>query len=409
MDRGRADLRGNRRAWSRRIDKIDLSAPGLTIVVKRTVGGVPRTEWDACFPGDPEGWAYYRAVEESGLAAFSWVYFVARENHRVVAVVPAFVTDYSLDTAIQGSWKMALQPLLRRLKNLLTLRMLCLGSPLADKCHLGFAPEVAEGRRHEVLSRLLKSVDAFAARHGIGLVAAKDVADADLDYGAGAAFAAAGYACQSSLPNTVLVLPHGGETAYLKSLSRAARRDLRRKLKTADLIRIERPRGAEALDLVPELVRLYEGQRDRSGVHFEQFEQLTPAYFRHVLMEQGEAAVVFLYFHVERLVAFNLCYHTDRLFIDKFIGFEPSQARALNLYVVSWMANVRYCLARGIPFLQTGQTAYAMKLHLGATLRPNWNFFRHRNPILNAALRLASPMLAADRYDDDLAHTARTQ
>lgn len=385
------------------MSKVDRSASRIETVTTRTVQGVPRAEWDACFPGDPEGWAYYRALEESRLVDFSWVYFVAREGGRVVAALPAFATPYRLDTTIQGRWKRALHPLLRHVGNLFTLRVLCLGSPLADKCHIGFAPDVAHARRREILQQLLASVDAFSAEHGIGLVAAKDVADVDLEDGVSDAFGAAGFARLASLPNTVLTLPQGDADAYLGSLSPAARRDVRRKLKSADLVRLERRNGREALDLVPEIFRLYDGQCDRSGVHFDQFEKLTPDYFQHVLMELDQAALVSLYFHHERLLAFNLCYHSGRLFIDKFIGFKPPLSRALNLYVVSWMANVRYCYARGIPFLQTGQTAYAMKLHLGARLQPNWIFFRHRNPVLHAALRLASPMLAADRYDEDLA------
>lgn len=320
-------------------------------------------------------------------------------------MVPAFITDYSLDTTIQGGWKTMLEPLLRRLKNWLTLRLLCLGSPLTDKCHLGFAPDLPAGSRGELLGCILARVDAFAAAHGIGLVAAKDIADADLEPGVGAAFAAAGFARQPGLPNAVLSLQQGSEDAYLRTQSHAARREVRRKLKSLDLVRVEQRHGAEALDLVPEIVRLYEAQRERSRVDFGPFETLTPEYFRHVLIELGRAAVVFLYLHEERLVAFNLCYHTDRLFIDKFIGFEQPLARELNLYVVSWMTNVRYCLARGIPFLQTGQTVYDMKLHLGSELRPNWIFFRHRNLVLNTALRLATPLLALD-YGDDLTRSS---
>src|SRR5260221_6727105 len=124
LDRSRADLRGHRRAWSRRINKTELSTPCLTVVVKRTIRGIPRADWDSCFPGDPEGWAYYCAVEESGLSALSWLYFVARERHRVLAVVPAFITDYRLATTIQGNLKVTLQPLLRNLGKRLTLRML---------------------------------------------------------------------------------------------------------------------------------------------------------------------------------------------------------------------------------------------------------------------------------------------
>ena len=377
--------------------------PGVTMVDSRTIRSIPRAEWDACFHGDPECSAYYRALEESGLARFSWIYFVARENGRLAAAAPAFVTDYRLDTTIQGRWKTALEPLTRHLENLFTLRMLCLGSPLADRCHIGFAAGLSGDRRREVLERLLARVDAFAGENGIGLVAAKDVAGTELDDSAAGAFAAAGFARQASLPNTVLALPQGDESAYLKSLSHSARRDVRRKLRSANRVRIELRRGQEALDLVPDMVRLFDDQRIRSSTRFDQFEQLTPLYFRQVLAELGRAAVVFAYYSRERLVAFNLCYHSSRLFIDKFIGFEPSPARELNLYVLSWMTNVRYCLAQGIPLLQAGQTGYAMKRRLGASLLPNWNFFRHRNPIVDAALRLASPLLEADRHDRDLA------
>ena len=408
MGRDRADLRGHSRARSRVIDRFDPRPLVLTIGVHRTIRGISQTDWDSCFPEDPEGWAFHRAVEDSELVAFSWAYFAVHEHDRVVAVVPAFVTDYRLDTTIQGPWRTALQPLLRRLKRPLTLRLLCLGSPLADKCHLGFAPDFPAVRRREVVGRLLACVDAFAVTHGIRLVAAKDITDVDLENGVDATFAAAGFTRQPSLPNTVLALPDGGEDAYLRALSHAARRDVRRKLQTRDLVQIEHRHGREALTLLPDIVQLYKDQRDRSPLDFGQFETLTPAYFRQVLIEQGEAAVVSLYLHQGQPLAFNLCYHTGRLFIDKFIGFKPPLSRAFNLYVVSWMTNVRYCLARGIPILQTGQTAYAMKLHLGAKLQPNWIFFRHGNPILNATLRLASPLLAADRYDADLAHTSGT-
>ena len=371
----------------------------LRIDVHRTILGIVRTEWDSCFQGDPEGWAYYRAVEEAELADFSWVYFAARECDRLIAVAPAFITDYRLDTTIQGRCKVLLQPLMRRVQRLLTLRLVCLGSPLADKCHLGFAPDLSNSRRSEVVDRLLASINAFAASHGIGLVAAKDIAE---DHVVGIAFVKAGFTRQPSLPNAVLQLPYATEDAYLKSLPRATRRDVRRKLKTGDLVQIDRRHGKEALCAVPAMVGLYENQRNRSSVGFEQFEALTPAYFRRVLIELADAAVVFLYLHQGRLAGFNLCYHTDRLFIDKFIGVELPLARTLNLYVLSWMTNVRYCLARDIPFLQTGQTGYSMKRRLGSELLPSWIFFRHRNPIYNSALRVASPLLAADRYDEDL-------
>ena len=377
--------------------------PPLTVGVHRTIREIAREHWDACFADDPEAWAYYAAVEDAGLAAFSWMYFAASEGDRVLAVVPAFVTAYALDTTIQGRLRSALAPLLAHARRLLTLQLVCLGSPLADKCHLGFSPQLPRERRGEVTASLLATLDSVAAARAIGLVAAKDVDDADLAEGVGEAFAAAGFSRQPGLPDTVLNLRVGGEESYLESLSRATRRDLRRKLKAGDGVRIEQRFGAEAIGLVPAITRLYDLQRSRSSVDFDQFETLTAEYFRNVLAAGDLSAVVFLYWHRDQLAAFNLCYHTDRVFIDKFIGFDPAMGRALNLYALSWMTNVRYCFARGIGLLKAGQTGYAMKRRMGCELLPHWICFRHRNPLLNRVLRLAGPLLAADRHDPDLA------
>ena len=374
--------------------------------VYRTIRDIPQAAWDACFPGDPESWAYYVAIEESGFAAFSWAYLVAREGDSLVGVVPAFITDYNLDTTIQGALRAALQPVLRRLKKMLTLRLICLGSPHADKCHIGFSPCVPAGRRHEIAGHLLRTFNAFAAAQKIGLLAAKDLADRDLACGVGEAFVAAGFTRQPGLPNAMLGIP-ADEDAYFARLSPAARREVHRKLKRGAAVRVEVRRGTQGLGLVAQMFALYDAQRAGSAVDFEQFEALTPAYFREVLERLGESAVVFAYLHEGRLVAFNLCYHTGRLFIDKFIGFSQPLARSLNLYVLSWMNNVRYCIAHRIPELQTGQTGYAMKLRMGSELRDGWIYFRHRTALLDRLLRLAGPLLAADRHDDDLARVSR--
>ncbi len=364
-----------------------------------SVQAIAPADWDACFPGDPEGWAYHRAVEDAGLPGFAVLAFEVRRDGRVVLVAPAFTTEYRLDTTVQGTLKRLLAPF----TGLLTLRLLCLGSHAADKCHLGFAPGLGEQARAEALDTLLAGMDAFAAAHGIGLLAVKDLAESDATEAVLAGFKAAGFACQPSLPNAVLALPFADEESYLASLSKATRKDIRRKLKSEAGLRIELRRGAEALDRIDAMLELYERQRARSGVDFEQFEQLNPAYFRNVLTGMGAAALVFFYWAGAELVGFNLCLAGEARFIDKFIGLREPQARAFDLYVVSWMTNLRYCLEHRIPLMQTGQTAYAMKRRLGSALPPNWLLFRHRWRLFDRLLRLLGPLLAPDRWDEDIA------
>lgn len=379
-----------------------MEAAALSFHVHPAIDGVAEADWNACFPGDPENWSYYAAVEASRLEAFEWVYFEVREGGRSLAVAPAFITHYRLDTTVQGRWKHWLRSMPAWATSLLTLRLLCLGSPLADTCHFGFAPMQPADRCRDLAGRLLAGVERYAAARGLWLLAAKDLPDELANGAAGAALDEASYARERSLPNAMLELPAGGEAAWLAALSRSTRREVRRKLGSSSALKIEERHGPAALEFIPEIFRLYELQRAGSRVDFDQFEALTPDYFRHVLLALGERSVVFLYWNDGRLIGFNLCYHTASAFIDKFIGFDPGPARQLNLYVVSWVHNLRYCAARNIRLLQTGQTAYAMKVHLGSRLARNWNYFRHRCKPVNALLRLAGPLLAAERYDEDL-------
>ncbi len=77
-------------------------------------------------------------------------------------------------------------------------------------------------------------------------------------------------------------------------------------------------------------------------------------------------------------------------------------AQQHNLYVISWMENVRLCVETGRRWLQSGQTAYRAKIRLGSRLVPSSIFARHRNPFINRLMRLAAPIAAFDRWDPDL-------
>ena len=92
--------------------RADFPAAGLVADACRTIRDIDETGWNRCFPGDPENWAYYLALEESELSAFSWAYLVVREGTDVLAVAPAFLTDYRLDTTIQGTARSVLRPVL---------------------------------------------------------------------------------------------------------------------------------------------------------------------------------------------------------------------------------------------------------------------------------------------------------
>lgn len=377
--------------------------------VVAAIGEIELRDWDACFPGDAEGHAYYAACDAAAAAGGTGVRTAAacvEDEAGIVAVAPFFSLDYRLDTPLQGRMRALSEQIARRLPALAVLKVLCVGSPYAERCHIGFAPRLSANERLAAFAVLCATLAERASGDGAHLLAWKDLCPADAQaFGAG--LTGDGFARLGSLPVAVLDLPFTDEAGYLATLSPATRKDIRRKLARAGDVRIEM--RSSIVGIEDEIAALYESTRARSGLDYGDLEVLPPGYFAQVSRALGDKAMFALYWIGETLAAFNLLLIEPDRVIDKFLGMRYPLARDHNLYAVSWMANVRFCIANGIPRLQSGQTAYASKLRFGSRLEPSAIFFRHRRPVLNWALRRLSPLMAFDRLDPDLrAHRAAT-
>lgn len=373
----------------------------LTAVVENSIAAFDSADWNRCFPSDPENWAFYRACEEAGPPGFTWYYAAIRDNGRLVAVVPAFGTEYRLDTTVQGVLKRITNQIHRLLPALLSLRLIAFGSPVAEICHLGFAPEVPAYERPALLRRIVTALQEFGATKRYGLLGIKDAPARDDGLWRGA-LAPSGFTRLPGLPTAVLDLPYGSFDGYLESLSKATRKDMRRKLKAFKDIRVEQRRNID--HVVGEVSALYEQTVAHSDL---QFEYLPPDYFPQLLRFLAPEASVFLYWHDDELVAFNFVIETADRLIDKYIGMNYAVVPKFNLYFNSWLHNVRYCIERGIPVYQSGQAFYGPKLRLGCRLQPNWQYFRHRNAAVNTILQVVAKFVRLDRFDPAIANLVK--
>lgn len=368
-----------------------------------SVAEIDAHAWDDCLPGEAESHAYYSACDavaaESGVG-LRMAAACVEEDGEVVALVPFFRLNYRLDTPLQGRLRAAGDALFRHAPGLVTLKVLCVGSPYAERCHLGFSPKLDAAGRRAAFQALAGVLDRQAAEEALRLVVWKDLAPAE-DEGFGGLLKQAGFARIGSLPIALLDLPYADEAAYLASLSAATRKDIRRKLARASDVRITFRTDIAGLE--PQIEALYDATRAQSGLDYGELEVLPPGYLGAVSRALGERAVFALYWIGEELAAFNLLLVEPDRVIDKFLGMRYPLAREHNLYAVSWMANVRFCLGRGIHKLQSGQTAYASKLRYGSRLVPSTLHVRHRSVPLQWALRSLSPWLGFERFDADLA------
>ena len=369
----------------------------MEVRVANTIEAFDRGEWNRLFPGELEDHAYYLAVEKSSLPDFEWLYFGVYANGALRAAVPAFITDYELDTTLTGLLRRVSDALSRVFPRLLKQRLLSLGSPVGEVCHLGFAADCGASEQQQILAAVLTKMESVASERRVAMLAAKDTANAQ-DVLWAQSGDTTGLRRQPGLPTAVLDLPFTNVDEYLATLSRATRKDLRRKLKAGEALRVEWRDNID--DIRDEVLRLYRETYTRAELSFE---ELTPEYFTSVLRECAGRALCATYWAGDRLIAFNLVLHDGERLIDKFLGMDYAVAREYNLYFYTWIENVRWCIAHGIKVYQSGQGLHREKLRLGSRLDSNWLWYRHRNPLLDRIFASLEQLARLDRNDDDLA------
>lgn len=353
-----------------------------------TLRDISPQSWNACFAGVAENYEYLLAVEEAGIEGFSWAYVTAWEHNVLVAAMPAFLTDYSLDTTLQGTGKHITAALKSAFPRFLTLKLACLGSPCTEAGIVGFRESVAD--KPVLLQALVADFERYASAHGCKFFGIKDIPQT-MDALWNTAVGPRGYASLSGLPTAHLEIDFANMDEYLARLSYSTRKDLRRKLRSTEAVEIKNVTSLDSL--LPEVMALYHDTRSRSEW---QFEELTGEYFRNVLANMGGKSFCTLYYVESKLLAVNLLVHNTHTLIDKFFCMNGEIGRKYNLYFLSWITNIRSCLEQGFTCYQSGQAYYENKIRLGSMLTRNQMYFRHRNGLAQRILRLAAPLFAAD-------------
>ncbi|TCL71788.1 GNAT family N-acetyltransferase [Rhizobium sp. BK251] len=380
-----ADHPGTRQAG------LSVLAGGLETHVADSIRSIGRDAWNACFPDQVEDYDCLLAIEEAGIAGFEWRYVTVTENGRICAAMPAFLCRYALDTTMdEGMPRRLVRRIRKAFPRFFSLRLACLGSPCTETGAVGFHPEVPATRRAALFSELLTAFERHAEAESCTLVGLKDI-DEPTAIKLAAPLEKHGYAAVGGLPTAWLDIDFDSIDSYLARLSPGTRKDMRRKLKSAQLVRVEI--RSDIGDWLPRIMALYHDTRNRSEL---QFEELTPGYFAGLLERMPGRSFCMLYFVGDRLLAANLVVHNGHTFVDKFFCMDGEAGRPYNLYFLSWFTNLAYCLDHGMNRYLSGQAHYENKVRLGSKLTPNLMFFRHRNPLVQMLLRRVSGFFSVD-------------
>jgi uncharacterized protein len=349
--------------------------------ILNSINEIPQAEWDALFGDLPEGYGFYKTLEESGLKEFSLYYAVLYQESRLAAICPLFTADFQLDIAVVGPLARLIRLIRKALPRFMIVKTLFCGSPCGENAEIALKGGPQE--KSASLAELVKIMEEFSSQRKISFMVFKDFLQKDVPLLED--LRKYDFLKVESFPSVIAELNFPTFEDYLKSLGQATRKNLRRQIKKAGLrpeIKVEvKDNAGESID---DIYRLYLSTYSAGQTKFE---KLTKEFFTNISRNLDKHTKFFLYYINGKLAAFNLCFLYGDLMIDKFIGFDYAVSYEYNLYYFSWCYNIEWCLKNAVRHYQTGQTDYEPKLRLGGKLTGLYAYVKHRNPLFNFIIR----------------------
>ena len=373
-----------------RVAEIQLSN-GRALVFERA-RDVPMEFWARGFSDTAKDFQYYELIEQTMGLAFQYRYLaVFDRTNRPVALQPLILTTQ--DLAVSAS-----EAIVRFVAKLRTLwpRLWRIRMALAG-CLVGEGETGAIESVEVAIPLVAESLEKYARGQGISLVAFKDFPTKMRR-----AFSCLnrwGYARVAGFPPVTLDLNFASFDEYMAmQLSRATRKNLRRKFRAADdaspPLALEVWTDAE--QIIDEIYPLYLAVAQTSAIRFEVFTReyflqagrCAPGKFRYFIWRQGC-----------RAVAFSFCTIWNGTLYDNDIGLDYTVAYELNLYYVTFRDLLSWALANGLRRYASAPFSYDPKLRLRLQLQPVDFYVKHISPWLNPLIKILALLFQPARTD----------
>lgn len=354
---------------------------------------INRESWNSCFPGMPENYDYLLTVEGANIEGFAYRYITVVENGILIAATSFFITEYNLETTLEAKWQKNFLNNVRKLfAGFLKFKLACIGSPVTEQVYFGFRNSLEPGNKAILIELMLNEFEAYTARQKINLLGMKDISENDKPVFESTK-AGARYSLIPSMPGAYVNINFKNIEEYINSLSYKTRKDIRRKLKKREEIQLETRHNID--DVIDEVHERYLDTRNRSDTVFE---TLPKTFFQNFLKQQNSLCI--LYFSKQKLIAANFHLKNENTLLDKYFCAKGSEGREFNIYFISWVQNIQYCIENNLKTYQAGQANYHDKVRLGCGFINNYLYFRHRSKALNFVFKKISPLFAMESQQD---------
>jgi len=349
--------------------------------------------WPLAFRNKCKDHRYYEIVEEALDGDFEHHYLVLEDDSgNVRAIQPVFLVRQNLVEGVPGKIRSVVDLIRKRFPCFLTMRVLMVGCA-AGTGDLGPCDESDETW---VANALRVSLRTYARQNKASLVVLKDFPAKYRE--ALGVYTSNGYARIPSMPMTRLVLhPFQDWAEYFHTLSKATRKDLRRKFRKAGRApKIDMEVVNDITPLVDEVHPLYLAVHERSPFKFE---TLTKNYFRALGQRMPDRARFFIWRQSGKIVAFSFCLVCGDRIYDECMGLDYSVALDLHLYFYTLRDVIAWSLQQRLKYYYSNPLNYEPKLHLDCELVPLDLYVMHTNAFLNPIFRRAIKYLGPTRHD----------
>ena len=348
--------------------------------------------WRRAFQNKCKDHRYYEIVEATVEGGFEYRYLLLEDGSgNARAIQPVFFVRQNLIEGVPGKFSSIVDRIRKLFPRFLTMRVLMVG------CAAGTGDLSACDEKEEawVANALQASLSTYARQNKASLIVLKDFPSTyrpELE-----TFPLNGYARIPSMPMTRLSLHYNNWDEYFRTLSKATRKDLRRKFRKAErAAKIEMEVVSDIASLVNEIHPLYLAVHERSPLKFE---TLTTDYFRAIGERMSDRARFFVWRQLGKIVAFSFCLVCDDKIYDECIGLDYSVALDLHLYFYTLRDIISWALGQGLKYYYSNPLNYEPKLHLDCELVPLDLYVMHTNPLLKPIFRRLIKYLGPTRQD----------
>lgn len=367
-----------------------------TIPFRDGVGSVVRLDevrglaaWEQAFATKAKDHRFYEIAEETLQPGFDHRYLILKDPADTIrAIQPIFFVQQNLIEGVPAL--RAAAELVRKLfPRFLTMRVLMVGNA-------GGAGDLDDGEEKWIARALAETLPVYARRENASLIVFKDFPAKYRD-----SLGLMGFTRVPSMPMTQLTLRFKDFDEYFSRLSKATRKDLRRKFRRAEKLP---PLELEIInDVTPyldEILPLYLQVHERSPMKFE---TLTKDYFRLLGEHMPDRVRFFLWRQNGKIVAFSLALVHDGAIYDDYLGMDYGVALDLHLYFLTFRDIVTWAIKNGLTSYRSSPLNYEPKLHLDCELMPLDLYVMHTSKFLNAFFRRILPLLEPTRHDGVIA------